>query len=159
MSKLTDTLGSAVESIGDFLEYTVLRGKVDRETVAGLAILAALVAPSWYCVRDQTLHNVTVEETGRDIGYCGDGMIECYNQTLTFEGVEGCFEDQSLDGCYLSKDHNLLEIKPGEVYTEVTFRNPILPPWGCYVITETDPSKEEQAGRGTFWDWFMCGFR
>lgn len=125
-------------------------------------ITAAIVGLPTYHFRCQEIKDAKVVKADRDMSYCGDaGEFECWNPIYEFEGVKGCFRDKSFKGCYSGEDNVKLHLEPdeGENIGTVTYRNPILPPWGCKVIKKRDPSPEKMAGRPTFWDYVVCGFR
>lgn len=134
--------------------------KTNSDTVIGLAVLGTLVGSFCYYIRSQELTNVTVTSFDRDYGHCGEyGEVDCYNPVYQFKSVDDCFEDKSLSGCYDFKTADLLLLKEGEQVNTVAYRNPILPPWGCKVITELDPSKEEHLGKPSLSDRILCLFR
>ena len=134
--------------------------KVNADAAIGLTVLGVIASTFCYYIRSQELTDATVVKTGADMGYCGEyGEVDCYNPVYQFKGVNDCFEDQSLSGCYDFKTADLLVLKEGEQVKTVTYRNPILPPWGCKVITRLDPSKEEQLDKPSLTDRILCLFR
>ncbi len=152
-SKLSDIKESIYDSIDSIADET-------KEALLGGLIMATVLGGSCYYCRGQELHDVTVSSFERNMGYCGEyGEVDCYNPVHTFSGVEGCFEDKSLNGCYNFEEGEKLIMQPGDKMKTVTYRNPVLPPWGCDVITEVDPSKEEMAGKGRWRDKILCLFR
>lgn len=156
MSNLIKRMYSATGGrIKSFVDYDL--SSDTKVTIIGLSILAGLIGAGAYYTRDQEINNPTVATITREMNYCGEfGEIDCYNPEYTFRGIEGCFEDKSLSGCYNFEDGEKLILQKGEQVKTVTYRNPILPPWGCYVITEISPSKEELAGKPTLGDRFFC---
>lgn len=107
-----------------------------------------------YYYRPQKLENVKVEARFVNERLGGfdewDLAYNVQNIVYEFEGIEGCFEDRSIQKLYPVYSPKFWEstFDDGEEIKEVTFRNYLPVPkfiseYNCYIIKNTKPHKEK----------------